>query len=214
MSKPVKTRRYESPRRREQAAATRLEILEAAQRLFERDGYAKTTIAAIAGEAGVAVKTVYLAFDTKSGVLRALWHLRLRGDTDSRTVEEREWYREVLDERDAAEQLRLNARNSRLVKLRVAPLLGVIHAAASVDPDIRALWSTIQEQFHANQRAVAESLADKGALRADLDVERAADILWALNHPALWQLLVELRGWTPDEYERWFDGVSRSELLG
>ena len=76
MTEPVKPkRRYDSPRRREQAAATRREILEAAQRLFERQGYAATTMAAIAAEAGVALKTVYVAFETKSGVLRALWNL-------------------------------------------------------------------------------------------------------------------------------------------
>ena len=80
MAERVKPKRpYESPRRREQAAATRLEILEAAQRLFERDGYAATTMAAVAAEARVALKTVYIAFETKSGVLRALWNLRLRG---------------------------------------------------------------------------------------------------------------------------------------
>ena len=81
MTRPVDSKRsYNSPRRREQAAATRREILEAAQRLFERQGYAATTMAAIAAEAGVALKTVYVAFETKSGVLRALWNLLLRGD--------------------------------------------------------------------------------------------------------------------------------------
>ena len=82
MTDGVKPRRYESPRRREQAAATRRAILDAAQSLFERDGYAATTIAASRAEAGVALKTVYVAFETKSGVLRALWHLLLRGDDD------------------------------------------------------------------------------------------------------------------------------------
>ena len=71
-------RRYDSPRRREQAAATRLHILQAAQRLLEQQGYAATTMAAIATEAGVALKTVYLAFQTKSGVVRALWDVLLR----------------------------------------------------------------------------------------------------------------------------------------
>src|ERR671922_132699 len=91
MADCVKTRRYESPRRREQAAATRRAILDAAQRLFERDGYAATTMAAIAAEANVALKTVYVAFETKSGVLRALWHLRLRGDEEDLPVGERAW---------------------------------------------------------------------------------------------------------------------------
>src|SRR6185436_16097443 len=100
------TRRYDSTRCREQAAATRLEILEAAQRLFERDGYVATTMAAVAAEAGVALKTVYLAFETKGGLLRALWHLRLRGDEADVPVGERAWYRELLDEPDPERTLR------------------------------------------------------------------------------------------------------------
>ena len=100
MTEEIKPRRYESPRRREQAAATRRAILDAAQSLFEHDGYTATTMAAIAAEAGVALKTVYVAFETKSGVLRALWHLRLRGDEDAAPVAARDWYREVLDEPD------------------------------------------------------------------------------------------------------------------
>src|SRR5215218_6265163 len=107
MGERVKTRRYESPRRREQAAATRRLILEAAERLFERQGYAATTMAAIAREAGVALKTVYVAFETKSGLLRALWHLRLRGDEADVPIGERPWYRAVLAEPDPERALRL-----------------------------------------------------------------------------------------------------------
>src|SRR3954451_11361104 len=99
MAEPVKrTRSYHSPRRREQAAATRRQILEAAERLFREQGYAATTIAAIAGAAGVALKTVSLAFETKSGVVRALWHVSLRGEDDGVPVPQRAWYRTVLAE--------------------------------------------------------------------------------------------------------------------
>ena len=69
-------------------SATRRDILDAAQRLFEGQGYAATTMAAIADEAGVALKTVYVAFETKAGVLRALWHLLLRGDQEDVPVAE------------------------------------------------------------------------------------------------------------------------------
>ena len=119
-------RSYDSPRRREQAAATRREILDAAQRLFERQGYAATKMSEIAEDAGVALKTVYAAFDTKSGVLRALWHALLRGDEEDVPVMDRAWYREVLEEPDAERQLRLNARNARAVKTRIAGVLDVI----------------------------------------------------------------------------------------
>jgi AcrR family transcriptional regulator len=213
MPEPVKTRRYDSPHRREQAAATRREILDAAQRLFERQGYAATTMAAIAGEAGVALKTVYLAFDTKSGLLRALWNLRLRGDEDEAPVAAREWYREVVDEPEPERQLRMNAHNSRVVKVRIGPLLEVIRSAAPVDPDIDALWQRIQTEFHANQHVIVETLHERRALTPGLTVDRATDILWTLNHPNVWQLLVGERGWTPEQYEQWFADAACSQLL-
>src|SRR5438477_8775791 len=115
MAEKVKrTRRYDSPRRREQAAATRRDILDAARPLFERDGYAATTMAAVAAEARVALKTVYVAFETKSGLLRAVWNLRLRDGQPDVPIAQQDRYRAVLDEPDPERKLRLNARNSRL----------------------------------------------------------------------------------------------------
>ncbi len=212
MAEPVKPkRRYDSSRRRRQAAATRRDILEAAQRLFERQGYAPTTMEAIAGEAGVALKTVYVAFETKRGLLRALWNHLLRDGRDELPVAEQPWYREVMEEPDPERRLRLTARNSRVVKLRIAGVLEVIRTAAPVDPDIGALWRRIETEFHANQRTIVASLDEQGALR--VDVERAADILWTLHHPSLWQLLVEQRGWTPEQYEQWCADTACSQLL-
>jgi AcrR family transcriptional regulator len=213
MAERVKTRRYESPRRREQAEATRRQILEAAQRLFERHGYAATTMAAIAAEAGVALKTVYVAFETKSGLLRALWHLLLRGDEADVPMGERRWYQEVLDEPDPERQLRRVAHSSRIVKERAGALLGVIRSAAATDADAGELWARIQADFHDNQRAIVEALHARKALRRGLTVARAADVLWTLNHPDLWLLLVGERGWTPREWERWFAETVRAQLL-
>jgi len=128
-------RPYESPRRRAQAEATRRQILAAAQRLFEAQGYAATTMAAIAREAGVALKTVYVAFETKGGLLRALWHVLLRGDEADVAVQDRSWYRAVLAEPDPGRRLDRTAHNSRVVKERAGALLQAIHAGAAVDDE-------------------------------------------------------------------------------
>jgi len=192
MAEPVKPRRrYDATRRRQQAEATRAHILEAAQRLFERDGYVATTMADVAAEAGVALKTVYLAFDTKSGLLRAVWDVLLRGPIDQ-SVADLPWYREVLEEPDAVRQLQLNARNSRNAKERIGGLLRVIRDAAGADPDMAELWQLIETDFYANQRVVVEVLAERGALRLGLDVTRAADVLWALKHPEVFSSKVML----------------------
>jgi AcrR family transcriptional regulator len=214
MQDRVKPRRsYHSPRRQQQAAATRRGILEAAERLFERQGYPATTMEAIAGAAGVALKTVYVAFTTKSGLLRALWDLLLKGDQDEAAVAERPWFRAVVDEPDPQRQLRLNAHNARVVKQRISGVLKVVRSAAAVDPDADALWRLIQSDFYANQRVVVESLHAKKALRNGLGVDHATDILWTLNHPDVWLLLVGERGWTAEEWERWFAGTTCEQLL-
>ena len=209
----VKRRRYDSPRRRAQADATRRDIIAAAQRLFEQQGYGATTMAAIAAEAGVALKTVYLAFETKSGVLRAAWNALLRGDDADRPVAEQPWYVEVLEETDPDRRLLLNARNSVEGKRRIAAIVEVIRSAATADPEIGTLWARIQAEYHANQRAIVERLHQRDELAPGLDVDRAADILWTINHPNTWQLLVAERGWTPEEYERWAGETARAQLL-
>ena len=206
-------RTYNSPRRREQAAATRAQILASAQRLFERDGYAATSMATVAAAAGVSLKTVYVVFETKSGLLREVWHRVLRGDGDRVPVGEQPWFRRVLDEPDPRTQLKLNAQNSREVKQRAGPIMAVIQAAAPGDAEIGALWQRIQTEFHANQREVVVSLHGKRALRKGLGVDTAADILWTLNHPGVYRSLVADRGWTAERYERWLTDVLSSQLL-
>ena len=170
-------------------------------------------MAAIAAEAGVALKTVYVAFETKSGVLRALWHLLLRGDEVDVPVGERDWYREVLDEPDPAASS--GSTRATRARSRSAPVSCSTSSAARPPPSRTSttLWERVQREFHDNQRAIVESLAAKQALRGDLDVERATDILWTLNHPDVWQLLVVQRGWTPAEYERWFADAACAQLL-
>jgi AcrR family transcriptional regulator len=205
-------RSYNSPRRREQAAVTRRAVIDAARELFEREGYPATSVAAIAEAAQVTPRTVFLGFETKAGLLRAVWNRALRGERDDAPVAEQRWFREVLEEADAERTLRLNARNSRRFKERSTTLLQVVRDAAPLEPAIAELWERIQVDYHANQLAVVRSLGP-GALRRGLGERRAADIIWSLNHPNTWIQLSVLRGWTPAQYERWVGDTSCHQLL-
>jgi AcrR family transcriptional regulator len=205
-------RSYDAPRRREQAAATRQAVITAARELFEREGYPATSVAAIAKAAQVTPRTVYLGFDTKAGLLRAVWNRALRGERDDAPVAEQRWFREVLNEPDPERTLRLNARNSRRFKERSTRLLQVVRDAAPIEPAIAELWERIQVDYHANQLAVVRSLGT-AALRPGLGERRAADIIWSLNHPNTWIQLSVLRRWTPVQYERWVGDTSCQQLL-
>src|SRR5258706_7059140 len=206
-------RQYNSTRRRQQASASRQAVLDAAQHLFERDGYVATTMEAIAGEAGVALKTVYAAFTTKSGLLRALWDMLLKGGTADAPVAQRAWYIDMLQEPDAERKLRLVARNSVIVKCRIGPILRVIRSASAVDPDSADLWQLIQTDFYENHRVIVRSLQECNGLRRGLSEAQASDILWTLNHPDVWLLLAGERGWTPDQFESWFADAICQQLL-
>ena len=100
-----------------------------------------------------------------------------------------------------------------MVKQRAGSLLRVIRDAAPTDPDIGALWSRIESDFYDVQRPIVEALETKNALRPGLDITRATAILWTLNHPDLWHLLVGERDWTPEEWEQWFGDTTCSQLL-
>jgi AcrR family transcriptional regulator len=206
-------RAYNSVRRRAQAEATRRAILEVAERRFVADGYVATTIDAIATESGVSAKTVYDAFSTKPGLLRGVWDLALKGDTDEAAIEARPWFRQVLDEPDPARMVKLIVRQSVTVKQRIGPVLRVIRAASSVDEDSAALWALIQSDFHANQRVLVAAIAKRKGLKAGLTVDRAADILWLLNHPDTWLALHDDRGWSAKEFEKWFAATAAQQLL-
>src|ERR1700716_3556721 len=77
MMGPVKKRSYTSIVRKEQAALTRSLIVDAAVDLFTSQGYARTTVRAIAERAGVAPDTVYASFGSKVRVLTAVIDSRL-----------------------------------------------------------------------------------------------------------------------------------------
>jgi hypothetical protein len=119
----------------------------------------------------------------------------------------------VLEEPDPRQQLQIVAGYSRDVKMRIGGILKVIRSAAPLDPDSDELWRLIQSDFHDNQRVIVQSLAAKKSLRRGLGVTKATDILWTLNHPDVWLLLVGERLWTPVQFEKWFFETACDQLL-
>ena len=87
MEEPVKP---DPGRRARKALATRHRVLDAAETLFVRDGYAAATIAAIAEKADVAVQTVYAVFGNKRAILNELLAIRVVGDDHANPLQSRE----------------------------------------------------------------------------------------------------------------------------
>jgi TetR/AcrR family transcriptional regulator of autoinduction and epiphytic fitness len=210
MAKPVK---LPSGRREQKARATRLRILEAAESLFVRDGYATTTINAIAEAADVAVQTVYAVFSTKRAILTELLALRVVGDDDGTPLRDRSEWQAMEQERDPTRQLDLLASIATRIGARMSSLYAVMAAAAGADAEIAEMYRRQQDARYRDQRRVARYLARKHALKPGLSQTRATDIMWAIANPNTYRALVGERQWPVDEYQRWLGQTLASALL-
>jgi AcrR family transcriptional regulator len=211
MAKPVKTRPYASPLRQEQAAQTRKRILDAARALFERDGFARTTVKAIASAANVAPDTVYATFGTKVSVLTALIDRELTAGADVASVTDRPEAHALRDELDQREQLRLFTRDIATVLERVRPVYDILRNASAVDADLLAVRRGMDDNRLKHIRKVAGWLAARGPLRVDVD--RASEIIWAIASPDVARMLCNGRNWTVDDYAAWLEDTLVHTLL-
>jgi AcrR family transcriptional regulator len=214
MSPSVKRRPYTSSLRASHARETRRRIVEAAARLFVRDGYAATSIAAIAAEAGVAVPTVYATLRSKAGVLRAVVDLTVRGDDDAAPLAARAAWQAIEREPDAHARLARFARVHREICDREAAVFAQVEAAAGADPEATALLADHDRRRYDTQSGLADLLHRDGQLRPGLGASEAADVVWTLASERTYLALVRDRGWSPDAYERWVAGQLTAALLG
>jgi AcrR family transcriptional regulator len=203
MARNQKRRAYDSSSRQESARATRQVILVAARRLFLKQGYAATTMPEIARAAGVALDTVYAAVGKKPALFRLLVETAISGEGDAVAAEQRDYVQAIRAESDAARKLRIYAAAISKIQPRLAPLFNALRAAALLDSDLKALWQEIAERRAANMRVFAEDIASTGRMRPELSISAAADIVWSMNSPEYYLLLVEQRGWPVAEFEQW-----------
>jgi AcrR family transcriptional regulator len=209
---PVKPKRpYDTRRRREQAQRNRDRIIGAAERLFLRDGYASTTIAAIAADAELSQDSVYKTFGGKPGLVRAIREKALAG-TGPVPAEQRS---DALQtgERDPRAVIEAWGELTAEIAPRVAPILLLVRAAATTDPEVNALLREMDDDRLRRMTDNARRMRDAGHLRAGITLSQAADVLWTYSAPELYELLVTRRGWSPKRFGRFVADAMIEALL-
>jgi len=210
----VKGRRpYRSRLRSEQAAQTRLRILETAGDLFAERGYVATTIDAIAAGADVAADTVYAIFGTKKGLLSAVIDLRVTGGGEGSDILAEAAPRALRDVSDQRLMIAGFARDIAARIERVRPIDDVMRSAAVIDADIAELRARMQENRFSKLTSVVEWLATHGPLLEGLDVDGAATIVWTLTSPEVHRMLRDVRGWSSQRYAEWLSTTLIRVLL-
>ena len=203
-------RRYHTPVRDARARETRQRIRTTAETLFLRDGYARTSMSAIAKAAGVAEKTVYLVFPTKADLLNEIIVTALRADDAPRPFRAR--LREALAA-DPGELLAEFAALTADLMARTGRIMALGETAASSDPQLAALRDRGHAAMRSDCEQLAAALAARGALAAGVSIDDAASTLYAIVSESVYLRLVDGRGWTPDRYRGWLERTLRRLLL-
>ena len=188
------------------AAATRREILGAAERLFAEQGYAQTSIVDIAAAAGVSVPKIYASVGQKKALVLAL--VSFVGEGAGMGDAQR-----ALAAASTADDVLAAAAglNRRLLEDR-GDVVRAIRSAASVEPDVAAAYAATQGMHREGSARVARRLASLGALASTTTPEEATAAIELLTGVETYETLLG-RGWSLDRAERWIVAALRRLLL-
>lgn len=207
----VKRRAYDASGRQARAAQSRARILEVARLRFLEWGYARTTTADIATQAGVSLDTVYKSFGSKPRLVKAVFDAAVAGDQPVETPERAATVSRA--EKDPRARLRMFGAFVTEVMPRAAPVLLLVRAAADTDPELASVWKEMNAERLDSMSRHAQRLSQDGHLRADVAVEEARDVLWAYCSPELYDLLVQRRGWSIERFGAWIGESYIAALL-
>lgn len=196
----AKPSRYRSPLRQAQATGTRAAVLEAASELFRRNGFPRTTMAAIAEASAVSVETVY-AQGCKAKLLLACVERALTGDDEPVALLQRPAFVEALAQTDQVEVVEAYVRALTEVSDRASALIVAFEDAAA-DAATALLWRQAEQQRRADVQRLVEAVAALGPLRPGLDVVSATDGLWVSLTPRYAHQLASL-GWSLERRSAW-----------
>jgi AcrR family transcriptional regulator len=167
-------RPYQLGRRQAAAEETRARIIAAARELLTaKGGLAGFTVDAVAREAGVARMTVYYQFDSRTGLLEALF--------DS-----------LASHRGAGQLVAAMHRPDPLAGLAEfidslgrfwssdRPLVRRIQGLAAIDPDIEQVWQAREALRRQGLQALVERIAQTHGHPGPGAIDEAVDVLYAL----------------------------------
>jgi AcrR family transcriptional regulator len=200
------SRPYRSSLRAEQAEETRRRIRQSARDLFAEHGFTNTTIAQIADGAGVATQTVYSAYKSKGGVVRAMLE-----DLEE-SADQGGWVERIRAESNPHRQLELFVTWIRTLFEMGTPILRAAITSLG-DPDVAALRAQGDSNRLGGTTALSDHWGQIGALRPGLEPADAAQRLWLLTSPEQYLLAIDELDWSPGDYERWLTSVLQRELL-
>ncbi|MGW4244031.1 TetR/AcrR family transcriptional regulator [Nocardia sp. NPDC004722] len=188
-------------------AETERKILDAATRLFITDGYAATSLAAVADAAEVGSRTVYLRFGSKAELLKRAIDVAIVGDTQDIDLAHRDWHLRAATAPTLHERIAVYASGASALMQRAAPLIAAAAAAEASEP-------LIAEAGAAGRAATQQHIADiwrkmhaDGLLHPEADLDWIITVVGPLGQADTYNLLTRTLDFDAAAYEHWLHGT-------
>jgi AcrR family transcriptional regulator len=196
-------------RRAARRIETETRLIRAATRLFVADGYAATTLAAVARAADVAARTVYVHFDTKADLLQRCLDVAIRGDEADVAVDDRGWVQAAMSAPTSGERIHLMATATAGLMGRTGALLLVAQQAEAVEPSIAARAQAARLDTQRILEAFWRGLVADGLVSPAVDADWLAATGATLGQAETYLLLSKARGWDAEAYGAWLEATWR-----
>lgn len=166
------------------AEATRQSILDAAARIFRRDGYAGAKLSDIAAEIGMKAGSLYYHFESREALVEAVMEIGTKR-THEALVER---LRALPGDADHIARLEAAIETHLVMVLAQEDVASAtIKLISQVPPHIRDKTLAGQRAYGALWQSLLKAAREDGAIRADVDLSIARmSIIGALNWAADW----------------------------
>ncbi len=155
------------------------------------------TIEAIAKRAQVSVPTVYAVLKSKTGILTALLDQSMFGPDYDDII------RYARSTTDPETRLRRAAAVARQIRSAQSAAFELMRGAGVVAPELAKLEQQRERLRYDREERVITFLRESGKLRTGLSHQGARDIFWMLTGGDVYRMLVQERGWSPQQYQDW-----------
>lgn len=182
---------------------TEQRIIEAATRLFLRDGYSSTSLASVAAEAGVSERTLYVRFSSKVALFQRVIQAGVVGDTDPTPLPQRDWSRASMSAATLAERIRAFADGVSDMHERLGPLMSVNGEVEPSEPSVQHSAGAARADTLAFLRAFWECASRDGMLPPGTDVDWLVETSTMLAAAETRLLITRTLGWNRTEFRDW-----------
>lgn len=186
---------------------TRAALMAAARQILEMDGFDALTMSALAQEAGVTRRAVYLHFESRADVVDGLFDYIAESEGLHESVS-RVWAAE-----DSVAALDEWARHFTRYHSHVLPVDRAVQRVRRDDIDAREHRRKVLEAKSTNCRRIAEWLEREGRLAEPWTAATATDMLLALATSDVLETLIADRRWSKRQFAEHYAALLRRTFV-